>query len=105
MKSQGETKRSHRGANHPLGAARPGLAPRHGVTHLGGHRHRPSAYLYTISGKPWIPEPPSTKSFIATAIAESISKGSEALPDTLPEGEIIAGGIYIAMPASEVMRE
>ena len=32
-------------------------------------------------------------------------EGSEALPGTLPEGEIIAGGIYIAMPASEVMRE
>ena len=73
--------------------------------HPGLHRHRPSAYLFTISGKPWIPEPPSTKSSVAAAIAEPISGGSEALPGTLPEGEIIAGGIYIAMPASEVMRE
>ena len=32
-------------------------------------------------------------------------EGSEALPGTLPEGEIITGGLYIAMPASEVMRE
>ena len=45
------------------------------------------------------------KSSVAVAIAELISWGSEALPDTLPEGEIIAGGIYIVMPASEVMRE
>jgi hypothetical protein len=30
-------------------------------------------------------------------------EGSEALPGTLPEEEIIAGGIYIAMSASEVM--
>jgi hypothetical protein len=30
---------------------------------------------------------------------------SEALPGTLPDGEIITGGIYIAMPASEVMHE
>ena len=32
-------------------------------------------------------------------------EGSEALFGTLPEGEIITGGFYIAMPASEVMRE
>ncbi|KAK1646564.1 hypothetical protein QYE76_064369 [Lolium multiflorum] len=42
----------------------------------------------------------------SAAIAEPMSGGgSEALPGTLSEGEIIAGGIYIAMPASEVMRE
>ena len=34
-----------------------------------------------------------------------VREGSEALPGTLPEGQIIAGGIYIAMPASEVMCE
>jgi hypothetical protein len=32
-------------------------------------------------------------------------EGSEALPSTLPEGEIITEGLYIVMPASEVMRE
>ena len=52
-----------------------------------------------------MPEPPSTKSYVAAAIAEPISGGSEALPRTLSEGEIIVGGIYIAMPTSEVMRE
>ena len=31
--------------------------------------------------------------------------GPEALPGTLPEGEIITGGIYTIMPASGVMRE
>ena len=32
-------------------------------------------------------------------------EGSEALPGTLPERRIITGGLYIAMPASGVMRE
>ena len=32
-------------------------------------------------------------------------EGFEALPGTLPEREIITGGLYIAMPPSEVMRE
>ena len=32
-------------------------------------------------------------------------EGSGALPGTLPEGEIIAGGLYITMPASGMMRE
>ena len=32
-------------------------------------------------------------------------EGSEALPGTLPERGIIPGGLYIAMPASGVMRE
>ena len=73
--------------------------------HQAPNRPKSSAYLYIFSGKPWIPEPPSTKSSVAAAIAEPISGGSEALPGTLPEGEIIVGGIYIAMPASEVMRE
>ena len=34
-----------------------------------------------------------------------VQEGPEALPGTLPEGEIITGGFYITMPASEVMRE
>ena len=32
-------------------------------------------------------------------------EGSKALPGTLPERGIITGGLYIAMPASGVMRE
>ena len=93
------------GPDHPL--ARPGPGPRLGWVwaHQMPHRPKSSAYLYIFSGKPWIPEPPSTKSSVAAAIAEPISGGSEALPGTLPEGEIIVGGIYIAMPASKVMRE
>ena len=34
-----------------------------------------------------------------------VREGSAALPSTLPERGIDTGGIYIAMPASEVMRE
>ena len=32
-------------------------------------------------------------------------EGSEALPGTLPEREIVTGGFFITMPASEVMHE
>jgi hypothetical protein len=42
---------------------------------LGVHRPRPSTYLFTISGKTLIPEPPSTKSSVATAIADPSSGG------------------------------
>ena len=34
-----------------------------------------------------------------------IREGSKVLPGTLPEGEIVTGGIYTTMPASGVMRE
>ena len=39
-----------------------------------------------------VPTPPSTPN--------PSREGSEDLPGTLPEGEIIAGGLYITMPAS-----
>ena len=44
-----------------------------------------------------VPTPPSTQTLVR--------EGSEALPGTLPEGEIIAGGLYITMLASATMRE
>ena len=50
-------------------------------------------------------QPCRTKSSVAAVNAEPISGGSEALPGTLPEGEVISGGLYIAMPASAMMCE
>ena len=44
-----------------------------------------------------VPEPPPSSTLA--------QEGSEALPGTLPEMGIITGGLYIAMPASGVMRE
>ena len=44
-----------------------------------------------------VPEPPPSSTLAR--------EGSEALPGTLPERGIITGGLYIAMPASGVMRE
>ena len=73
--SRGGSKKGSRVARPALGAAWPWPAPRGGVGHPGLHRHRPSAYLFTISGKPWIPEPPSTKSSVAAAIADPSSGG------------------------------
>jgi len=34
-----------------------------------------------------------------------VREGSEALPDILPEGRSIAGGLYFIMPASGMMCE
>ena len=44
-----------------------------------------------------VPQPPSSSTLVR--------EGSEALPGTLPEREIITGGLFITMPASGVMRE
>jgi hypothetical protein len=44
-----------------------------------------------------VPSPPQSRTLVR--------EGSGALPGTLPEEKIIAGGLFIAMPASEVMRE
>ena len=60
-----------------LPLARPRASLRQGMV-WGPHApHRPesSAYLFTISGKPWRPKPKSTKSSVAAAIAEPISVG------------------------------
>ena len=73
--SEGESKRSHRAASPALGAG-PGLAtPRGGVGPPGLHRPRPSAYLFSVMGKPWIPEHNSTKSSVAAVIANPTSVG------------------------------
>ena len=73
--SDGETKRSHRVATPGLGAARPGPAPRGGVGPPGVHRPRPSAYLFSVTGKPCTPEHNSTKSSVAAVIANPSSGG------------------------------
>ena len=92
-------------ATSPLGAARPGPTHRHGVAPLAStdltlpHIYSPSrenpGHPSTIPRK--VPSRPSSPTLVR--------EGSEALPGTLPEREIITGGFYIAMPASEVMRE
>ena len=43
--------------------------PRRGQGPPGLHRPRPSAYLFSITGKPWIPEQNSTKISVAAVIA------------------------------------
>ena len=91
----------------PPRQARPDLGPRLGVvwaplasTDLALPRiYSPSRenprHPSTIPQK--VPSRPSSPTLVR--------EGSEALPSTLPEREIITGGFYIAMPASEVMRE
>ena len=100
-----ESKRGSRAATQALGAG-PGLAaPRGRVGPLASadsaslpiyspSRENPK-YPSHIPRK--VPPPPSTPN--------PSREGSEALPGTLPEGEIIAGGFYITMPASKVICE
>ena len=104
-KSEGETKTGTEAATPGGGTAPPPGAPLHGVGPSGLHRCRPLAYKFIYSGNPRypshyprkVPEPPPPSTLT--------QEGSEALPGTLPERGIITGGLYIAMPASRVMRE
>ena len=88
-----------------LGTASPGPTPRGGVGPLASadialppiyspSRENPK---YRSKNPRKVPSRPSSPTLVR--------EGPEALPGTLPEGEIITGGIYITMPASEVMRE
>ena len=52
---------------------------------------------YPIRNPRKVPEPPPSSSLVR--------EGSEALPGILLERGIIAGGLYITMPASGLMRE
>ena len=73
--SEGETKWGHRVATPPLGAARPGPTPRHGVGPPSLRWPCPSACLFSVTGKPWTPEHNSMKSSVAAAIANPSSGG------------------------------
>ena len=88
-----------------LGAARPGPVPRGGVGPLAS-TDLALPRIYSPSREN--PRHPSTIPRIVPSRPSSptlVWEGSEALPDTLPKREIITGGFYIAMPASEVMLE
>jgi len=96
---------SHEVAKPHGGAAGPIAAPGGGLGPSGVRRHRPFAYLFPETRKPKNTEPFIQNIFAAAAVVNPNSGGSEALPGTLPERGIITGGLYIAMPASGVMRE
>ena len=87
------------------GASWPWPAPGLCLGPPGLRRLRLFAHIISVAEKPKGPEKKSTKSYVAAVSAEPISGGSEALPGTLPEGEVISGGLYIAMPASAMMCE
>ncbi len=58
---------------------------------------RTKSYGTEIRNPRKVPPPPSSSTLDR--------EGSGALPGTLPEGEIIAGGLFITMPASGMTRE
>jgi len=103
--SKGETEKRQEAATPCLGAAHP--LPRRGVVwapRVASDAALSPIYSSRLENRKYpshiprkVPEPPSSSTLAR--------EGSEALPDTLPERGIITGGLYIAMPASRVMRE
>ena len=91
--------RQHPGAVNPLTAAGPTWAsrapPRVALSPI--NRLRPENPRYPIIFSIKHPRPPPSPTLDR--------EGSETLPGTLPEGEIVTGGIYTTMPTSGVMRE
>ena len=93
-------------ASHTMGRRGPPL-PRRGV--VWAPRASPAAALSPIYSSRH--ENPKYPSHYPRKVSETpppstlAQEGPEPLPDTLPERGIITGGLYIAMPASGVMRE
>ena len=103
--SEGEEKWGHRVATPCLGAASHGPVPRGGVGPLASTSLALPRIYSPSRENPKDPSkiPRKVPSWPSTLTL--VREGPEALPGTLPEGEIITGGFYITMPASEVMRE
>ena len=105
-RSPKERRRRPRRAPHHR-AARPHLPPRRGV--VWAPRVAPAAALSPIYSSSR--ENPRYPSHYPRKVPETpppstlVQEGSEALLGTLPKRGIITGGLYITMPASEVMRE
>ena len=117
QKSEGETKEGSKAPSPYHGAGGPPAAPPCGER----------AHLWPRPRVAWAPRVPATaalspiySSRLENPKAPSLSSRTyspppppstltrgvpEALPGTLPERGIITGGLYIAMPASGVMRE
>ena len=102
-------KRRRRGAArrrpHPM--ARVGPLPRHLVVWAprGSADIAPSPIYSPRCENPKTPSL-SSRTYSLPPPSSTLTRGvSEALPGTLPERGIITGGLYIAMPASGVMRE
>jgi hypothetical protein len=93
MESKAETEGSQEAATPPHGAGHPQTTPGPGVGPWSTSWRRPSAYIFPLMGKP------KTRSiFLETYCKPPLSsmwyrEGPEALPGTLPERGITAGGI------------
>ena len=103
--SEGDTKGSHEVAKPPGGAAV--APPRQPVVWAprGSADIAPSPIYSPRRENPKTPSL-SSRTYSLPPPSSTLTRGvSEALPGTLPERGIITGGLYIAMPASGVMRE
>ena len=90
-----------------MGQARPSLGPRLPCVwaHQGSVDSASSPIYSPSRENPRDPSRNPRKVLTPPSTRNPSREGSEALPGTLPEGEIIAGGLYITMPASATMRE
>ena len=95
-KSGGGTKRRHRAATPALGAAWAWPAPRHGVGPPGAQPTSILRLFISSRENPGYPSLHPRKVSSRPSSPTLVREGSEALPGTLPEREIITGGFYIA---------
>ena len=106
QKSEGETKWGSRAPSPHGGAGGPPAVPPYGERAPRLHRRCPFAYKFPRRENPKTPSHYSRKHPLppppSTLTREGVQKFSFG---TLPERGIITGGLYIAMPASGVMRE
>ena len=100
-----ESKRRHKAATPGLGVAWPWPAPRGRVGPLASADIALPPIYSPSRENPKDPSKIPRKVPSRPSSPTLVREGSEALPGTLPEGEIITEGFYITMPASEVMRE
>ena len=93
-----------RGATPPLGVA-PFSRARAWCGDPGLHQCRPFTYLKLPLENPKYPIKNPRKVLMPPSSSTLDREGSEAVPGTLLERRIIAGGLYIAMPFSRLMSE
>ena len=94
-KSEEESKTGTRGATPCPGAGPPLAMPGLGVGPPGAHRHRPFAYIFSPTRKPYKQKPPSMKSSVAAAVVNPSLGDRNLCSVTLPGRELPSEAISI----------
>jgi hypothetical protein len=91
--SKAETEGSQEAATPPHSTGHPQVAPGPGVAPWSTSQHRPFTYIFPSMGKPKTPDQFPRNILQAAAVVDTRSEGPEALPGTLSERGITAGGL------------